>query len=567
MGRTPPRPARRRLVGAAALVAVAGLVGGLALASRTDGPADPDTEPGTEQRTGDGSGSGPTGWYLPSSLPDGWSIASVRVVDPGPATRVRTADDGDEVPCWCESATALGPGRAVVQATTERGVRVDEVVERYGDAANGEDEQVDWVHGRLLTLVDDPGTGGDATRVLLVGDGTRVLRLVGRVADLEAVRAMAVAWIQNGLDTLIGDLTLPEGWSLTSMGSTRPGQRAPFVRVTLDTGTEADASYDLVAPGSRPLLLRAIGRADRSGGAELATVEGRPVVADPGTDLVAGPVDDADVRAQLDAVVRSLAPAKAEAWRDAVEPVPSDEPVHQPSFAAAVFHAATGRPLDGTTVERGPSLGHPSYDDVEGLELSLDVVRDEVVEGAPLGAWVLARNATDRPITLNECNESTVGAGLLPVDDLRAAVPLTMITDCFDTPRTTVPPGATARFSLYDGLRTTTTAGAKGDDQERVEPLAAGTYRAAAVIHSTRGDLRVVDPRPIDVVADPCPDLDAAVDRQVGSAPAAGKEAAVGAGLTFRSIRVADDPGPPDCGRVTAYVTDDLSTIQHLVRG
>lgn len=551
---SPPRRRPSRRLVAASLVTLV-LIAGAAVAVRAIwSPGYEGHPPPPLDRDNAPTGSGPTGWYLPDPAADGWQLRSVRVVDPGPSTRVREPGTDALVPCACESLTfTADDGRAIV-ATMQPGSDTSVVLGQYPKGALvTEPAKVDWVHGVLAHPRGQADQGDGALRLLVVSDGSRVLQLFGQRQDLATLRAMAVDWIRNMVRPLWQDLSTPKGWTLVSMGGTAWGQHQPFLRVEV-TSPIGPLTYDLVAPGSRPYRPGSVTTVERTGGAVFADqVTGALALSAPGADLVAGPPPNGVSQGEVNkALLGVLGPATATRWDRAVRGSKHPLAADQPSLARAIQVAATGVPwADNTSVDR-KGAGH----NVEGLELSMHLATTRVVAGTPVAAVVQVRNTTRRPIDLDECNNQGLLAGLVPATDQGARIISPQYIDCYTWPELSIPPGATLPYAIYSGLSTVD-----------VRP---GRLHAAAQISGVRGGLRVVDPRPVVVEASTCPPLPPGLNevQQWASVSATeAKEIASRRGLTFQSRYPGDDPGPVDCSRVTAYQVRGASGFDAMLRG
>lgn len=557
---------RRWAVAALAVGAIV-LVAGIAVAvARSDDGGTPGPRWSDLDADNAEPGSGPTGWYLPTDLPEGWAVDAVEVVEPEPATRVRLPDDDPERPCACEAATWVSPdGTQGITATMQPGSDVEVLTDQYGSLLDTEPADFDWVEGVIGRPAAGGGDDGEGLRIVAVSDGTRVLQVAGAARDQETMQTMATTWIQAGLEDLLGDIGSPEGWTLHSLGAGRLESHEPFVRVSLTT-PDGPAHYDLVPTGTRPFLPGAggdvrpdVGR-DDLGPTYLDAATGAARISAQGADVVVGAVErDGPTQDEVNEVlIRSLGPVTASAWQEALADLDHDDRLDQPALARTSQLVATGGaapttriPKDDDTVLHGRN--------VDGLELSLDLWSTEVVEGEPVGAHVLLRNTTERTIDLNECNDGSFQWGLVRPDETDRTLPYRGYTDCYDSLRSSIPPGSTLRYPTDRGLDTQRPAWMPEDPSGIT--YGPGTYQAAVALGGSRSTIRTVDPRTIIVDPSTCPPLPQpfrTTDPDGGPVVQTWEDAeaaAEDAGLPIRLLKVGDDPGPVDCKRVTAYAS------------
>ncbi|HMJ79022.1 MAG TPA: hypothetical protein VK507_23760 [Iamia sp.] len=347
-------PARRVAVLAAA-AALLVIVAGVVVASR------PDDAPA--QRAG--TTAGPSGWFVPVDLPDGWSVTSVLASRPD----AERCPGPEEEPVRGVRWVRPDDGASVVLTTdycgmadTDRGPGADDLTR----PERAEDEELDL--GPL------PGWLSRS----LVGEEHRLAWQIGRVpwmlesSGVSAEDLVALAREVAGAGTATKGTVdvVPSGFTVADRW-TEPPQQHTSVEVEVTTADGLVLTYVMAPPGAgyfraqpdaRPYRVAREGMAVQSLAFESEPWMAHYGVAGPEVDLTLWSYapdptrDRAGIANAATLLVEALVPASVEQWRDLL----ADAEDHTPVLDEAVTVAELGRadvpprPRPPTPPDTGP---------------------------------------------------------------------------------------------------------------------------------------------------------------------------------------------------------------------
>lgn len=315
-GRTPARPdarsgGRRALAVAAAVLVLVAVVGVVAVALRGSDP-DPQEAPALVEA------GAPTGWYIPTDLPDGWSVRSV-------------TNGGSTLVCPCVRRLWAGPDASWIGYSSDPASQAAAWEEPDGMPLGG------GVVGNLRTtdVVEiDLGRGASGTiregapGVLQVSwiEGDRVRSIGSSGVDDDELMAVA----RNLVGQPDPSEPLVDGWeqtyALDAEGSTA---ERPLVLVEVETSAGASVRYLLMPSGDGPTFVAGSDPEDFPVGGQplpmvrLGAAPGRDRLVDPlvgrwpGADVYVDLVSEDAPPSQDDLTIlaASLRPATEQQWR------------------------------------------------------------------------------------------------------------------------------------------------------------------------------------------------------------------------------------------------------------
>lgn len=274
---------------------------------------------------------GPTGWYVPRDLPEGWRVTGIAEagssVDPGA--------------CPCRSAWWVHPNGALVEGTS---YALDlPLVDGRPDIDDEQLEPAEVAPGLQGWRAERPSGAGTDVVVSWRAEGRRYVQV--RMHGLSAGdRAEVVeSWRAASADELP---IAPPGFVTVHQAALDAGViEAPSVQLTLTDGT-TEATLGLeVAQGSRvfslPIFdaeLVELPDVEGAGGAiETITDHGRFVGSFPGSTSVG--IYSPDPSVDLTALARSLRPATADEWAAFVRSVGGPPELEVPAITDLVARA------------------------------------------------------------------------------------------------------------------------------------------------------------------------------------------------------------------------------------
>lgn len=491
----PVSPARRWFL-AAAVVALLAAIGGVVVV--TDRGGDDPTDLAVD---GPDDG-GPTGFYLPTALPDGWKVSSVQAL----------SDDLLAEVCPCDRGTWRDGARTISVFRAAHALQEDTSTWEPWPGAPG---------GRRLADPDDNvqyrWEDGDAATVV-VGNG---------FDDPDSADALAAAWVDT-------DLVGPDGWeqverstvgadvrvvhqaygelSNDDLGLLVPFQLGP----DLTFGAGLDPFALLAGDGREPVTLagsaRRLVRFDDGSPPGLAGRWPGGTTFQIGAGLGEGVTSDGVTEEQVLALAAAFTPASAEAWQRFVEQ--ADTTGLRPDEVDALRQALIHPTIDGFVSRDGDALpggGRPEGAEggepllppgtmpagqtlptspgappatVEGFAVVTEPTRVRVRAGEAFTVAVRVTNPTAAPIDIRTCFPAGASWSLQR-DGRDVGTGGSFRVDCGDGPNP-VAPGATVTADAPGGqpfgfrAATDTTA-----------PLGPGRYEAVIRLGGLEDPIRV----------------------------------------------------------------------------
>ena len=139
------------------------------------------------------------------------------------------------------------------------------------------------------------------------------------------------------------------------------------------------------------------------------------------------------------------------------------------------------------------------YDDLTGLQFSLELDATTVTAGDTISGTLVVKNTTDHQIGLTECTRAETRFGLVPEDQQEAPLPKRSFLDCTGTAVIQVTPHDTDRLDIgavwgpHDGFvarnPATSTDGGDGEFRGSLSP---GRYRAVVSVPGSTSTVHLV---------------------------------------------------------------------------
>lgn len=596
---TAARPHARRWLAAAAVIVL--LAGAALVVAGTRG--DDSSSLTTDQPEA-------TGWYVPTGLPEGWSLKSATMIedecnhvtkrwegeDPdGAEPGVAPNMELDYDPCGAldESERFAGPALGPEVGSSQ--------LASFNSKPSG--SRIRWESDGAWTLVGTAVTEDELVAAAkdIVADPTSE----GPLPSGMELRRSDTFWGEVSNRVVRLELVAPNGYRV------RYALADPAV-VPARNAYGHDAPVE-IAGQPEPVISREFSPTlcCTSGSRYIGRWPGALADFDRGPDFLPAarfPTDE-EVAEQQDLIkvlVGSLRPATTEEWRTFVataaeQPVSTqitdatslldllddpiqrttdttmatsdttavDDPATTSTTATTTTTTAPGVTTDGTVVS-GIGVAQPaqqpsdSYSDLDGLELRLEVMSSSIRAGQPVQGVLLIHNTTDELRHLNECTTGLMQWGLIPADDPEAdPAPRSMI-DCYDTPTISVPGGGDGRLPvdlMNGGFH------AQNEDPERFSggylgTLPGGTYLAVAEVRGKTSTVRMTVP--VRVPDPACPTTDALAQRYLDLTADEAMDQAMADGLEYREVRIdGEDQGVTwdlDCDRINVDLWNGVVT-------
>lgn len=547
------RPRSRALALGAAAVVIA-LVAFAAVVALTS--PDDDAEPVATVPDG------PTGWYVPVGLPDGWKVESVLAypgqekcerrgfqwTDPAGQRSIGLSFDG----CGRAPTAEDVPDLSIPGAPPDTIPPMASLVEsNLGPDLTGTSVQMGQDDGTNVNVDRSLSWNADGGAWTVAGIGLTYDELV------EAASVMTTDLSDPELpatDLLAGGLELVDRWSAPAR------DRSPEVQVGLINPDGLRTSYNLSLPGDgmRPagnsvLIPRSVeGQPNPVFRYEPRTFwAGRYGGYWPGADLIffrwTEELTDSEHLISdegMEQLIGALRPATAGEWRQflatatgTVSPVlleaeslgdlgatdferPGEPDPDGTTTTAAPEEPTTttepDEPADTRPVESEPATAPvedgtvdiSNYSDLTGLRIRLRLSSASIGVTESTPAALVFENTTDETIVVNECSSLLTTWGLVPADDPAGELPDRTIIDCYDTPTVTIAGGETGIMPLEWGpTESGFTARGLLDAAPGLEQmgatLPAGDYLAVARIPTSNGEVQLTIP--VTIADPPCP--------------------------------------------------------------